>query len=83
MTYNHNAMYFDTAVVINDTTAAANNNGGLVVVGGSSLHNTSVTGRIAVNTVDITPTSMISYMKINLFASLRKLSQLISPISIS
>ena len=55
MTYNHNAMYFDTAVVINDTTAAANNNGGLVVAGGAGLHNTSVTGRIAVNTIDITP----------------------------
>ena len=55
MTYNHNSMFFDSSVIINDTTAAANNNGSLVVVGGTSLHNTSVTGRIAINTVDITP----------------------------
>ena len=55
MTYNHNSMFFDSSVIINDTTAAANNNGSLVVAGGASLHNTSVTGRIAVNTIDITP----------------------------
>ena len=54
-TYNINAQYIDSQVVIRDTTAAGSSSGSLVVGGGLSTKDTFVTGHVAVNNVRITP----------------------------
>jgi hypothetical protein len=53
--YNFDAQIFEAQIVITDTTPVSSTGGSLVVKGGLSTQDTYVTGRVAVNSVDITP----------------------------
>ena len=54
-TYNNNARYFESQVIVSDTTNASISSASLMVSGGLSTQDTYVTGHVAVNNVKITP----------------------------